>query len=201
MCRHHTTLETRERFARLCVQVNFDKPIVKIVKVGGIHQPVQYEGNSSLCFSYGRVGHKEKGCPYSVKQLTKIATPENGVEKLACQKPVEDVDPEINAFGPWVLVARKGKTSRKMAKDVSLVAIFGSPFQSLIKPTNPLSPQLGSFTANGSQFLGIQNLSKNIGSSVMGADRTITYSDKTKSKTKTAKGKGFVHSQNSKKTS
>lgn len=51
MCRQHTTLETRERFARLCVQVNFDKPIVKIVKVGGIDQPVQYEGNSSLCFS------------------------------------------------------------------------------------------------------------------------------------------------------
>lgn len=69
MCRHHTTLETRERFARLCVQVNFDKPIVKIVKVGGIDQPVQYEGNSSLCFSYSRVGHKEKGCPYSVKAI------------------------------------------------------------------------------------------------------------------------------------
>lgn len=71
----HTALEMRGRFTRLCVQVNFDKPIVKIVKVGGIDQPVQYEGISSLCFSCGRVGHKEDGCPYSVKPSPKNDTP------------------------------------------------------------------------------------------------------------------------------
>ena len=32
--------EARVRFARLCVQVNFDKPIIKLVEIGGIRQPV-----------------------------------------------------------------------------------------------------------------------------------------------------------------
>nr|XP_023877887.1 uncharacterized protein LOC111990334 [Quercus suber]POE79075.1 hypothetical protein CFP56_70868 [Quercus suber] len=49
----HTALETRGHFARLCVQVNFDEPIVKLIKVSGIDQPVQYEGINSLCFSCG----------------------------------------------------------------------------------------------------------------------------------------------------
>lgn len=48
----HTASETRGRFLRLCVQVNFDELIVKLVKVGGIDPPVQYEGINSLCFSY-----------------------------------------------------------------------------------------------------------------------------------------------------
>ena len=44
----HIASETRGHFVRLCVQVNFDEPIVKLVKVSGIDQPVQYEGISSL---------------------------------------------------------------------------------------------------------------------------------------------------------
>lgn len=48
-----TATEARGRFARLCVQVNFDKPIIKIVKIGGLRQPVQYEGINALCFACG----------------------------------------------------------------------------------------------------------------------------------------------------
>ncbi|KAF3948626.1 hypothetical protein CMV_025403 [Castanea mollissima] len=40
----HTTTESRGRFAWLCVQVNFIESIVKLLKMGGIDQPVQYEG-------------------------------------------------------------------------------------------------------------------------------------------------------------
>ena len=36
----HTAAEARGRFARLCVQDNFDKPLVKLLKVGGVKQPV-----------------------------------------------------------------------------------------------------------------------------------------------------------------
>ena len=48
-----TTTEARGQFARFCVQVNFDKPIIKLVKIRGIHQPVQYEGINALCFACG----------------------------------------------------------------------------------------------------------------------------------------------------
>ena len=46
----YTALETRGHFARICVQVNFDEPIVKLVKVGRIDQPVQYESINYLAF-------------------------------------------------------------------------------------------------------------------------------------------------------
>ena len=65
---------------RLCVQVNFDELIVKLVEVSGIDQPVQYEGISSLYFSYGRVGHKIEGCPYKTRLPKKPAMAVTGDE-------------------------------------------------------------------------------------------------------------------------
>ena len=38
----HTTSEIWGRFARLCVQINFDKPLIKLIRTGGIEQPVLY---------------------------------------------------------------------------------------------------------------------------------------------------------------
>lgn len=45
-------MENRERgcFARLCVQVNVDKPLVNSIMLGKVFQPVQYEGINMLCF-------------------------------------------------------------------------------------------------------------------------------------------------------
>ena len=40
--------------------MNFDEPIVKLVKVGGIDQPVQYEGISYLAFHIVMLDTKQK---------------------------------------------------------------------------------------------------------------------------------------------
>lgn len=100
----HTAAESRGRFSRLCVQVNFNEPIIKLLKMGGIDQPVQYEGIHSLCFACGCVGHKVENCPY------KINTPTTGGEEKEAgkshdevgQKPSEEAH---DAFRPWVLVS------------------------------------------------------------------------------------------------
>ena len=42
----------------------------------------------------------------------------------------EEAEPKSNAFGPWVLVARKRKPSRNASKEVRPVANSRSPFQS-----------------------------------------------------------------------
>lgn len=36
----HTAIKSRGRFARLCVQIYFDKPLVRKMKVGGLNQVV-----------------------------------------------------------------------------------------------------------------------------------------------------------------
>jgi len=87
----HTVIESRGRFAKLCVQICFNKPLVRNIKVGGLDQPVQYEGITALCFLCGRVGHKAESCPYKAKVPKKVGMPEE------------------EAFGPWILVARKKK--------------------------------------------------------------------------------------------
>lgn len=92
----YTTLEAKGRFARLCVQVNLDKPIVKAIKVGGIRQPVQYEGISSLCFFCGRVGQKSKGCPYRAQwpvQVHEDAGKENQTSQNMTTEQVNTLSP------------------------------------------------------------------------------------------------------------
>ena len=56
----NTAIGARGRFARLCVQVNLDKPLIKRVHRGKNVMSIQYEGINSLCFSCGSVGHKKE---------------------------------------------------------------------------------------------------------------------------------------------
>lgn len=109
----HTAAESRGRFARLCVQINLDEPITKLLKLGGIDQPVQYEGLSSLCFACGRVGHKMENCHYKVV----ASATEEGKEAAGNGTDVQDqTSKEEKVFGPWVLVSRKKPPNRQGAK-------------------------------------------------------------------------------------
>ena len=112
----HTAAESQARFAHIYIQVDFDKPLIKLVKIGGIEQPVQYEGINSLCFSYGRVGHKGKSCPYMAKSPVKenvdVGEDANHVSQTQ-DFPTKDL------YGPWVLVTRKRNDSRKLRKDIA----------------------------------------------------------------------------------
>ena len=74
----HTVVESRGCFAKLCVQVSLDKPIVRLFKFGGIDQQIQYEGIGSLCFDCGRVGHKVETYRYMIR--TSLAEDRNGEE-------------------------------------------------------------------------------------------------------------------------
>ncbi|XP_065633884.1 uncharacterized protein LOC136069370 [Quercus suber] len=54
----YTASKTRGGYARLCVQIDLDKPIISFIRVGRLAQKVLYEGISSLCFCCGKLGHK-----------------------------------------------------------------------------------------------------------------------------------------------
>ena len=58
------------RFARFCVQVNLDKPLIRKLYLGKIEQFMQYEGINALCFLCGRIGHKREACPQHIRETT-----------------------------------------------------------------------------------------------------------------------------------
>nr|POE70008.1 uncharacterized protein CFP56_78128 [Quercus suber] len=63
----HTFNGAKGRFARICVQINIDKPLINSIKIGKMVQPVQYEGIHMLCFACGCIGHRKDSCPSIVR--------------------------------------------------------------------------------------------------------------------------------------
>ncbi|GKV21616.1 hypothetical protein SLEP1_g31577 [Rubroshorea leprosula] len=65
----HTAHHTRGQYARICVRIDLDKPLVKSVRLGKIRQKVAYEGIRGLCFSCGRIGHRKSECTFKLPHL------------------------------------------------------------------------------------------------------------------------------------
>nr|XP_023917407.1 uncharacterized protein LOC112028949 [Quercus suber]POF04383.1 hypothetical protein CFP56_64544 [Quercus suber] len=114
-----TASGTRGRYARICVQVDLAKPLVRRVFIGCFGQEVLYEGVSSLCFACGRLGHRRETCLYLIKELTEVQMmskePGKRVEEadkshVSMQKGVGSVKDE---YGPWMLVERRKQGLRQ----------------------------------------------------------------------------------------
>ncbi|KAI9085778.1 hypothetical protein K1719_032192 [Acacia pycnantha] len=58
----HTAQRTRGRFARMCVELNLNKPLVPEFCVEGQKLGVVYESLGQICNNCGRVGHMKEGC-------------------------------------------------------------------------------------------------------------------------------------------
>ena len=99
----YTATSSRGSYARLCIQIDMDKPLITSIKVGRLVQRVMYEGISTLCFCCGRLGHKQEICPFIVRKMEK--TREENVENMK-QGSQEDSQLDPN-YCPWVLVTRK----------------------------------------------------------------------------------------------
>ena len=74
-----TSSGIRGSYARLCIQVNLDKPLINTMEVGRLKQKVMYERKSSLCFYCGRLGHKHESCCYRIQPKVKDAESEQAI--------------------------------------------------------------------------------------------------------------------------
>nr|POE44756.1 hypothetical protein CFP56_75799 [Quercus suber] len=111
----------RGGYARLCVQIDVDKPLISSIRVGGLVQRVLYEGISSLCFCCGKLGHKQENCGLKVKEPNRGNKAQTS---LKANEISEVVQSEPN-YGPWMVVTRKkglarlGKASRPAKSNTS----------------------------------------------------------------------------------
>lgn len=72
-----TTLQCeRARFARVCVEVNFKKPLKGTILINEERYFVSYEGLSNICSKCGLYGHLVHACPQGVKErLPEVSGP------------------------------------------------------------------------------------------------------------------------------
>ena len=109
----YTATGSRGSYARLCIQIDLDKPLIKSIRIGRLVQQVKYEGISSLCFCCGRLGHKQENCCYQIKVAEKRLNQlreEDKQEYSRLEESPNQVSEEEKFdpnFGPWMLVTRK----------------------------------------------------------------------------------------------
>ncbi|XP_050254820.1 uncharacterized protein LOC126700653 [Quercus robur] len=118
----NTTTKVRGRYACICVQVDLNKPLVQKILLEGWVQEIQYEGINTLCFSCGRVRHRQEGCPYTVRaepfipqtttEATSTADDLVGNERDGAHDVDSGKGSDIQNFGPWMLVQRKKPWTR-----------------------------------------------------------------------------------------
>lgn len=128
----HTVTESRGQYARLCVQLDLEKPLVTTILIGKKEQPVMHEGLHKVCLSYGRVGHQKEACPYTIRCHRQPATnsPESPTDSMMSGQRTHDIvhhdngnasplnvqeDSKDGSYEPWMVVTRK-RNPQKMPR-------------------------------------------------------------------------------------
>lgn len=137
----HTAVEARGRYARLCVQLDVNKPLITSIQIGDFKQSVSYEGLQRLCFSCGRLGHRKEACPYTIRP---VASPSDsprshGNERERMEEPqglcgtdnsgnhqTDFAAGHKDNYGPWMVVARR-KNGGKLLKGLDLTKNLADP--------------------------------------------------------------------------
>ncbi|KAL0002718.1 hypothetical protein SO802_016499 [Lithocarpus litseifolius] len=111
----------RRRFARLCVQVKLEQPLIKTIMIGKFAQSVMYEELNALCCSCGRVGHKKDVCPYLIRAPPSPPTQKNTPSQVDSVPSVDQQgdQKEYEPYGQW-MVAMQCKKPRKLSPKVQL---------------------------------------------------------------------------------
>ncbi|XP_019170572.1 PREDICTED: uncharacterized protein LOC109166143 [Ipomoea nil] len=116
-----TCLESRGKFARICVEIDITKQLLAKFTIEDEEYPIEYEGIHLICFKCGKYGHKFDSCGQDVQQQPKPSTEsmedDSPKEKTDDnpQKPVENLQENTtkahlkDRFGPWMLVSRKDR--------------------------------------------------------------------------------------------
>lgn len=120
-----TSLVSRGKFARLCVEVDITKPLLSKFDLTDKVCKIEYEGLYLVCFKCGKYGHRDEGCPMNIPEKgeegeqSPTEDGDNGrtstleTNRVECQtKHVRQAPEMTEPFGPWMLAARNPRRGR-----------------------------------------------------------------------------------------
>ncbi|XP_073046080.1 uncharacterized protein [Primulina eburnea] len=117
-----TSLVSRGKFARICVEVDINKPLLAKFMLRRKVRKIEYEGIHLICFTCGVYGHRQGECKASkaAENFDGAAAQSTNERGEHSKDPIEPnrkvlIPAEVTeTFGPWMMVSRP---SRKFDKN------------------------------------------------------------------------------------
>jgi hypothetical protein len=104
----NTLFQERGKYARVCVEVDLNEPLLAMFELKDRVYTVEYEGLHMLCRSCGKFGHYVDGCLNKKTQSTDNMRIEEGQSTISGEatrtKGPESMDG--NGDGPWVVIQK-----------------------------------------------------------------------------------------------
>lgn len=143
-----TSLTTRGQYARLCVEVDLNKPLLAMFELKGHIYRIEYEGLHLLCMACGKFGHHRDHCKEQVTPGT------NGPATSTERQPGTTDQPAAIApeNGPWRIV-QKPRMPRKQKDKVQVVSDNGRQTPVNINGPNQLGGSRFNVLAEGEENL------------------------------------------------
>ncbi|OMP01197.1 hypothetical protein COLO4_12097 [Corchorus olitorius] len=130
---NRTLQNERGKYARLCVQLDLDKPLPKSVTVEGKKQVIVYESIGLLGFNCGKLGHRKDNCPDLPPMVHVTENPQHVKPPEIAPSPNEE-----DGYGPWMVVQRRKSKPKPKPRDPITSSHNGRGLpRSTSKPANP----------------------------------------------------------------
>jgi hypothetical protein len=110
----NTLFQERGKYARVCVEVNLNEPLLAMFELKDETYKVEYEGLHMLCRTCGKFGHYLEGCPdKKTPNATNVDTDEGGMTDTKVGANLKSSNSlGGDGDGPWVVV-QKTRRPRK----------------------------------------------------------------------------------------
>lgn len=104
-----TSIHSRGQYARICVEVNLDKPLKSFIEIRGHKLFLEYEGLHLICFHSGKYRHKANQCVNN-------RSSQKDVNYFSSQNQIKSVLVGSSSFNPNVVLKSSDQNKEAEAK-------------------------------------------------------------------------------------
>ncbi|XP_028803258.1 uncharacterized protein LOC114758373 [Neltuma alba] len=115
----NTLRQAKGRFARLCVELDLNTPLLPSILINGKEKKIVYEGLHFICFTCGKYGHDSEHClnrkMSNVEVHSQPAASNPEVSKAAVVDKEPSSSTSLQTYGEWMVAPRRRRPQRAQA--------------------------------------------------------------------------------------